>query len=64
MTRLARVVLPCYPHHVTQRGVRSMKIFQDDDRPYKNKTFYEKAEILTGRTPLPQKPGPKSTEKE
>jgi len=31
MTRLARVVLPRYPHHVTQRGVRSMEIFQGDD---------------------------------
>ncbi|MHC5025109.1 MAG: transposase, partial [Planctomycetota bacterium] len=31
MARLARVVLPGRPHHVTQRGVRSMKIFRDDD---------------------------------
>ena len=33
MARIARVVLPGYPHHVTQRGVRSMEIFHaDDDR--------------------------------
>lgn len=30
MPRLARVVLPGCPHHVTQRGVRSMSIFRDD----------------------------------
>ena len=35
MARLARVVLPGVPHHVTQRGVRSMNIFScDDDRSY------------------------------
>ena len=30
MTRLARVVVPGLPHHVTQRGVRSINIFRDD----------------------------------
>ncbi|MFH1619547.1 MAG: transposase [bacterium] len=30
MARLARVVIPCYPHHITQRGVRSMNIFTND----------------------------------
>jgi len=30
MARIARVVVPKYPHHVTQRGVRSMSIFQSD----------------------------------
>ena len=35
MAKLARVVLPGVPHHVTQRGVRSMNIFScDDDRSY------------------------------
>ncbi len=35
MTRLARVVLPGIPHHVTQRGVRSMNIFTcNNDRCY------------------------------
>lgn len=33
MARLARVVLAGYPHHVTQRGVRSMPVFfSDQDR--------------------------------
>ncbi len=31
MARLARVVLPGIPHHITQRGVRSMIIFSDDE---------------------------------
>jgi putative transposase len=30
MARLARVVVPGLPHHVTQRGVRSLPIFRDD----------------------------------
>ena len=30
MGRVARVVVPGYPHHVTQRGVRSMRIFRHD----------------------------------
>jgi putative transposase len=30
MSRLARVVVPGYPHHITQRGVRSMAIFRSD----------------------------------
>jgi REP element-mobilizing transposase RayT len=30
LAKLARVVLPGVPHHVTQRGVRSMNIFSCD----------------------------------
>lgn len=30
MARIARVVLPGVPHHVTQRGVRSMPVFLSD----------------------------------
>jgi putative transposase len=30
MARIARLVVPNYPHHVTQRGVRSMVVFQTD----------------------------------
>jgi putative transposase len=33
MARISRVVASGYPHHVTQRGVRSIPIFQaDSDR--------------------------------
>ncbi len=31
MARLSRLVIPGYPHHVTQRGVRSMNIFHNDE---------------------------------
>jgi hypothetical protein len=31
MARLARVIAPGYPHHVTQRGVRSLPIFRNDE---------------------------------
>ena len=31
MGRISRVVVPEYPHHVTQRGVRSMAVFQTDE---------------------------------
>ncbi len=31
MARMSRLVVPGLPHHVTQRGVRSLDIFDDDD---------------------------------
>jgi len=31
MARMARVVIPTIPHHVTQRGVRRMETFFDDE---------------------------------
>ena len=31
MPRMSRLIIPGFPHHVTQRGVRSMDIFPDDD---------------------------------
>ncbi len=31
MTRLARIVVPGIPHHITQRGNRRMKVFFSDD---------------------------------
>lgn len=35
MPRIARVILPQYPHHITQRGTNKMTIFHDDeDRLY------------------------------
>ena len=30
MARISRAVVPGYPHHLTQRGVRSIPIFRDD----------------------------------
>jgi len=36
MARMARIVVPEYPHHVTQRGVRSLPILRgnEDRRSY------------------------------
>lgn len=31
MARLSRIVVPGYPHHVTQRGVRSLTVFHNDE---------------------------------
>ena len=31
VTRIRRLIVPEYPHHVTQRGVRSMDVFQTDE---------------------------------
>ena len=41
MARIARVVLPGIPHHITQRGVRNMDIFfiPDDREIYKTLLF-------------------------
>jgi putative transposase len=46
MARIARVVIPNLPHHVTQRGVRSMNIFfKDEDYEYYKKVLHEQAQI-------------------
>ncbi|NTV42523.1 MAG: transposase, partial [Syntrophobacteraceae bacterium] len=31
MARISRIVVPYYPHHVTQRGVRSITVFHTDN---------------------------------
>jgi putative transposase len=31
MARISRIVVPHYPHHVTQRGVRSITVFHSDN---------------------------------
>jgi putative transposase len=31
MARISRLVVPGYPHHITQRGVRSMDVFHSDE---------------------------------
>ncbi len=42
MVRIARVVLPNVPHHITQRGVRKLPIFLDDeDHEFYLKTLSE-----------------------
>lgn len=45
MARMSRLVVPGYPHHITQRGVRSIDIFSsDDDRVCYLKYMSEEAE--------------------
>jgi len=45
MARIARVVLPRIPHHITQRGVRSMDIFfSDAERHDYSKMLQEQGE--------------------
>lgn len=35
MAKLARVILPGYPHHITQRGIRRQDVFfKDEDYLY------------------------------
>jgi len=46
MVRLSRIVVPGYPHHVTQRGVRSMDVFHSEgdrgglESPQREKQYY------------------------
>jgi putative transposase len=49
MARLARVVLPGFPHHITQRGIRRFNVFLDeaDHRRYR-----ELLELYAGRFEL------------
>lgn len=42
MARLARVVIPNIPHHITQRGVRSMNIFFKEEDLYIYKLILNK----------------------
>jgi REP element-mobilizing transposase RayT len=53
MARLARVVIPGLPHHVTQRGNRRQQTFFDDE------DFQKRLEKKLGRVLRRQKPGPK-----
>ena len=72
MARMARVVIPNYPHPVTQRGNRWQKTFFCEDdyryntnlikqhtrtgRPLGNTEFIRKLEVFTGEELAPKKP--------
>jgi len=76
MARMARVVIPDYPHHVTQRGNRRQKTFFCEDdyryninlikqhtrtgRPLGNTEFIPKLEVFTGDDLAPKRPGRKA----
>ena len=70
MARISRVVAPGYPHHVTQRGVRSIPISKliaiarptllrgiRAGRPAGSEQFIETIERLTGRDLIMRKAG-------
>ncbi len=75
MARMARVVIPNYPHHVSQRENRRQKtFFREDDyryntdlikqhtrtgRPLGSTEFIRKLEVFTGKELAPKKPGRK-----
>ena len=50
MARFARLVVPGYPHHVTQRGVRSVDIFADDEDRLAYLGFMEEEALRFGVT--------------
>lgn len=46
MARIKRIVIPDTPHHVTQRGVRSMNIFfKHGDYEYYKKILFEQCKL-------------------
>jgi putative transposase len=58
MARISRVIVPEYPHHVAERGVRSMAIFQTDEESRSCLNYLgEEAERLTVRNLSKGKPG-------
>jgi ribosomal protein L19 len=68
MARIARLVVPGHPHHVTQRGVRSIAIFRDDAdrqaylRYMGDETKRFGVEFLNGRCGPVEKPEKGSSE--
>lgn len=62
MTRLARVVLPGYPHHITQHGNRRPDIFFIQRKS--EDTILNKTEQLLQSDLKKKKPGPKSDNRE
>ncbi len=54
MARIARVVVSAFPHHVTQRGVRSMDVFFCDG----DRTEYLRLMADHGRAAEPEESDP------
>lgn len=48
MARFARLVVPGFPHHITQRGVRSMDIFSDSEDRIKYLSFLKEESARSG----------------
>ena len=60
MARLARVVIPGLPHHVTQRGNRREAIFFEDG-DHGAPDFVDRLEKILGRPIARRAPGRKPT---
>jgi len=46
MARIRRIIIPNTPHHITQRGVRSMNIFfKDEDYQYYKELLYTQSKL-------------------
>jgi putative transposase len=50
MARFSSIVVPGYPHHITQRGVRSMDVFNSDDDRKAYLLFLSEEEESSGVT--------------
>jgi len=65
MARMPRIVVPGYPHQVTQCGNRLLRtLFHEDDYRYHVKllgasNFTNKLESLTGKPVARTRPGPR-----
>jgi REP element-mobilizing transposase RayT len=52
MSRLARVVIPGMSHHVTQRGVRRLDVFRDDEDRLLYLRLFAQSALLRSRSGL------------
>ena len=58
MPRMARVVLPQYPHHVVQRGHNRQVVFaagEDYQRYLDDLTFMDRGQVLQSNTSEPRR---------
>lgn len=59
MARIARVIVPGIPHHITQRGNRRQQTFFCDEDYRSYISFIANLEKVLNRTLSRQMPGPK-----
>jgi putative transposase len=52
MPRLARVVIPGLPHHITQRGVERRDVFFSDEDRLRYLEFVREAAERVGSSPM------------
>jgi len=61
MPRIARVVVPDYPHHATHQidAIDELRLHTRTGQPLGGESFVNLAEVLTGRFLRKRKTGPK-----